>query len=321
MTVDYTTIAGTATPGSDYEPVTGTLTFTSETLDLQRITVNVNGDTTFEPNETFTVRLSNLTGVAVFNDSEGLGTIFNDDLQPSGTPTPTPTPTSATVIRAISVATTVAGQSQITMPFDLESLGDETALTFSVNYNPQVFMFSSASLGNGAPSGATLLTNVDEIAIGRIGIMINSTSAFLPGTRRIVTITFNIAPNATISLYPVTFGNTPTSPSVSTTSGVLVPTTYLPGNIQLGSTAAGVEVSGRVLTSDGRGLRNAVVSLVDASGVTRRVTTSSFGVYKFVGIETGQAFLIMVSSKRYRYAPRILQVFDTLSDVDFVGIE
>ena len=92
VTVDYATIVGTATPGTDYQPVSGTLTFTSETPNLQQITVNVNGDTTFEPNEAFIIRLSNLTGAAIFNDFEGIGIIFNDDPQPSGSPTPTPTP-------------------------------------------------------------------------------------------------------------------------------------------------------------------------------------------------------------------------------------
>jgi hypothetical protein len=92
--VDYTTVAGTATEPGDYMPVSGTLTFTSETPTLQQITVNVIGDTVFEPNETFTVVLSNLRGSAAFNDSEALGTIFNEDAGgPVPTPTITPTPT------------------------------------------------------------------------------------------------------------------------------------------------------------------------------------------------------------------------------------
>jgi len=30
---------------------------------------------------------------------------------------------------------------------------------------------------------------------------------------------------------------------------------------------------------------------------------------------------IAVASKRYRFTPRLLQVFDTLADVDFVGLQ
>ena len=38
-------------------------------------------------------------------------------------------------------------------------------------------------------------------------------------------------------------------------------------------------VSGRVLTSDGRGLRNATMSITGSNGVSRSTTTSSFGFF------------------------------------------
>src|SRR6266478_3205243 len=43
-------------------------------------TVNVNGDTTVENNETFFVNVTNVSGATV-TDGQGLGTIQNDDLQ------------------------------------------------------------------------------------------------------------------------------------------------------------------------------------------------------------------------------------------------
>ncbi len=87
------------------------------------------------------------------------------------------------------------------------------------------------------------------------------------------------------------------------------------------STAAGVLVSGRVLTPDGRGLRNAVVSMTDGSGVTRTVTTSTFGYYQFEDVSVGETFVMSVASRRYRFGPRAVQVLDSLSDVDFIGQE
>lgn len=89
----------------------------------------------------------------------------------------------------------------------------------------------------------------------------------------------------------------------------------------LPATAAGVEISGRVTTPDGLGLRNAVVSMVDSQGIVRTATTSSFGYYTFDGVEVGQSYVMGVSSRRYRFAPRVVQVFDTLTEVDFTGIE
>ena len=64
VTVGYATANGTATAGQDYTATTGTLTFApGETT--KTITVAVTGDTAVEPNETFTVTLSNPTGATL----------------------------------------------------------------------------------------------------------------------------------------------------------------------------------------------------------------------------------------------------------------
>lgn len=80
-------------------------------------------------------------------------------------------------------------------------------------------------------------------------------------------------------------------------------------------------VSGRVTSPDGRGLRNAAVSITDSQNVIRIVTTSSFGFYAFDSVLTGAAYTIRVSSRRYRFSSMVIQVNDNLSNVDFVGLE
>ena len=87
------------------------------------------------------------------------------------------------------------------------------------------------------------------------------------------------------------------------------------------ATAAGVDVSGRVLTPDGRGLRNAVVSMTGPDGVVRTATTSSFGYYRFENVEAGPSYVMGVTSRNFRFTPRVVQVTDTLTDVDFIGLE
>jgi hypothetical protein len=79
VTVQYKTINGTATSGSDYTALPlATLTFnpgqTSKT-----VSVAVTGDTTVEPNEKFNVVLGTPTN-AVIADGTGIGTILNDDV-------------------------------------------------------------------------------------------------------------------------------------------------------------------------------------------------------------------------------------------------
>ena len=80
VTVDYATADGTATAGSDYLAVSGSLTFTPWTI-TRDITVVVNGDTLDEPNETFFVNLSNPIN-ATISDGQGQGTISDDDGEP-----------------------------------------------------------------------------------------------------------------------------------------------------------------------------------------------------------------------------------------------
>jgi hypothetical protein len=89
----------------------------------------------------------------------------------------------------------------------------------------------------------------------------------------------------------------------------------------LPSTAAGVEVSGRVTTADGRGVRNAVVVMTDQFGIERTATTGSFGYYRFDDVEVGTSLVMSIKSRRYAFGTRVVQVFDTLSDLDFVAQE
>lgn len=85
--------------------------------------------------------------------------------------------------------------------------------------------------------------------------------------------------------------------------------------------AAAVTISGRVTTPTGLGLRNATVILTDTLGARRTATTSSFGIYSFDNVVTGQTYTLSVSSKRYRFAPRIEQISGAVSNLDFVGLE
>ena len=87
----------------------------------------------------------------------------------------------------------------------------------------------------------------------------------------------------------------------------------------LAPSAANVSVSGRVMTADGRGLRNAYVVIIDSGGFSRRALTSSFGYYRFDDVRAGETYVISVASKRYVFAPRIVSVADDLTGVDFVA--
>jgi uncharacterized delta-60 repeat protein len=80
-------------------------------------------------------------------------------------------------------------------------------------------------------------------------------------------------------------------------------------------------ISGRVTTPEGHGLRNVQVTITGTDGVSRTVTTSSFGTYRFENVASGPTYTLSVASKRYRFAPRIVQVSGDLSNIDLVGLE
>ncbi|MFY9577863.1 MAG: Ig-like domain-containing protein [Gaiellaceae bacterium] len=80
VTVDYGTADGTATAPDDYQAATGTLTFTPGQTS-KTVSVLANGDTSVEPDETFSVTLANASG-ATLAKATGTATIANDDSTP-----------------------------------------------------------------------------------------------------------------------------------------------------------------------------------------------------------------------------------------------
>jgi hypothetical protein len=78
--VNYATADGTATTADhDYAANSGTLNFGSG-VNTQTISITINGDTKLEPSETFFVNLSGATNGTTISDSQGIGTIQNDEL-------------------------------------------------------------------------------------------------------------------------------------------------------------------------------------------------------------------------------------------------
>jgi len=87
----------------------------------------------------------------------------------------------------------------------------------------------------------------------------------------------------------------------------------------LAPSAAGVSISGRVMTANGSGLRSAIVRVTDQQGETRSAITSSFGYYRFDDVTAGGTYVISVTSKRYQFAPQVISVSDELTDLDFIA--
>ncbi|MGI8786448.1 MAG: SdrD B-like domain-containing protein [Pyrinomonadaceae bacterium] len=78
-----------------------------------------------------------------------------------------------------------------------------------------------------------------------------------------------------------------------------------------------------MLTADGSGIRNVLVTLTDERGNSRTVLTENRGTYHFADVAAGETYIISVRAKRYPFSliSRILSVNEELSNVDFVAQE
>jgi uncharacterized repeat protein (TIGR01451 family) len=106
VTVNYATVDGTATAGGDYTANSGTLTFNPGDT-TKSVPVTIKGDTVNEPDETFFVNLSGVSATATISDSQGVGTIKNDDMSANADLTITKTASSAVVLPGNNITYTI----------------------------------------------------------------------------------------------------------------------------------------------------------------------------------------------------------------------
>ena len=105
--------------------------------------------------------------------------------------------------------------------------------------------------------------------------------------------------------------------------------TGLAGNIAGGwgiefltTTAANATISGRVLTADGRPIRNARV-IISGNSLEQpiTVTTGSLGWYSFDGLATGETYVVTVNSQRFTFTTpsQVISLVGNVMDADFIG--
>ena len=88
-------------------------------------------------------------------------------------------------------------------------------------------------------------------------------------------------------------------------------------------TAALVGVSGRVKTAPGKGIRNAIVNLTDATGAIRSTRTGTFGYFRFDDVPVGDTYIFSVSAKRYEFSqPTLIRtILEETDDLEFIATD
>jgi hypothetical protein len=252
-TVQFTTNDGTGdgaatAADNDYVPTSGTLTFDSNTTS-QTITVLVNGNTIDEPNETFTVTLSNAAGATASNSS-GLGTILNDDSPPG-----------------ISIADAPAVPEGQNASF-VVSLDAVSGKTVTVQYATATGGTSTATSGlDYTPTSGTL--------------------TFMPGTTQ-QTITVQTLPEVSIEptdTFQVVLSNPVNvnlTAATATGSILNVPPATLSGYVYADTNNDGIKESTEL------GIPNVTITATRIqSNTSQTVLTGADGSYTFIGLQPG----------------------------------
>jgi len=209
-----------------------------------------------------------------------------------------------------STYTTVAGPDVI-YRFALPPLASRTPTcsitltpTGGTGYDPSIYILRNT--GTSCPAGtgnaATNCATGSDVGVGNAAETINDgqLDALPAGTYYLFVDSFYTTAGKSSGAYSLAFNCTTVAP-----------------------TAAGVSVSGMVISPNGTGLSRVSVSATDSNGQTRYATTNSFGYYKFEGLRAGEVYLFEVSSKKYQFSnpTQVVSVSDNIADLNFNGIE
>ncbi|MFT3743531.1 MAG: Ig-like domain repeat protein [Pyrinomonadaceae bacterium] len=225
--------------------------------------------------------------------------------------------------RSARVQSQIATQGQpVTVPILFTATGVETKVSFSVEYPATALGIPTVTCGTGTPN---CTVTIDNSLSGKAGITVTpaNSNPLTAGTREIVKITFPTFTSPATSAQ-IRFGDFPQAKDVRNAENNALPTLYWTDGLVSftgGTLLDGATISGRVTTAAGQGLRNATVTLLDSAGGRRTTLTSSFGNYQFEGLDTGRDYMLIVTSKRYRFATQRVTLNESLGNVNLVGLE
>ena len=210
MTVQYVTVAGPGVrEGIDYTPVTGTITFPSESTDPVLISVPVIDDTRHEPNQMVFLHL--LNPVEAVTDLDGVGEIRDDDPIPS------------VGISDVTVGTSSTGTINAVLTV---TLSNDTSDVVTVSYSTAD---NSAVAGTDYVAASGVLTFQPGETSHVITLVINPSN--YAALIKSFLVNLSAALNATMAKSQATVTVTPPTAWVSSTSGE-----FLSGVVGAGAT-------------------------------------------------------------------------------------
>jgi|GEM_PF-1101174 len=125
----------------------------------------------------------------------------------------------------------VEGGGHVTIPVILSSVGSESAVQFSLDFDPAALTFARAAIGASA-QGDLLLVNSNEVASGRLGFnLLVPSGSLAAGSNDIVDVTFQGAVLTNAITTPVSFGDDPIHRQISDPEAQKLLAFYIAGTV------------------------------------------------------------------------------------------
>lgn len=177
------------------------------------------------------------------------------------------------------VSTSGAPGGTIFISVELDSLGNEVASQFTLNFDPTLLNISNmsspdinpdVSIGTGFPGGSSMIVNGSQAPFGRIGVLVDSPTPVAAGTRSHVIFRFQISQSAGPGVTMFAFGDNPTPRSVSDEFGSPLAANYIHGSLSIqmeveADVSPRAMVDGIVMSTDVTQIRRFVTGLDSVS--------------------------------------------------------
>ena len=221
------------------------------------------------------------------------------------------TPSSDAVTASVAVVAAAPG-SQVTIPFRIDNLQGKTvgSYQFDIEYDPTVIepgqvaatiagtMSSGLSVVSNAPTPGLLKVAIyGVLPVGGDGVYANLRFTVLGGVGSSTPLTIN----------GFTFNNG--SDEV----------TSIGGQLTVVSSTGNASVSGRILSTTGRPVRNARVTLTSTTGASISLATGSLGTFEFSGLAVGETYTVSVVAQRFTFTPRMVSVAGEAVFLDIIA--
>lgn len=304
---------GSCGAGQDYTSSPSTVSFANGDATDKTVTVAICNDTIAENAETFGATLS---GASAGGQTTATVTIIDND---GGSPTVTLGNPSCQGLATPPLNAGTGNRALMCFSLSASNGADFTGLTVQFSSNPaekytNPKLFKSTDTDYNTKGDNVFVSNgtVDTTKFTFSGFTalnkstLNKTAATeLTDTPTIFFVVSDVlptvnssTPESTPTVSPSDIMTTPPTSVSGTTATSPAPITFAPAV----TTAAAVDIGGRVTTAKGRGIFRAIVILTDGAGDIRQVYTNGFGYYRFSEVEVGQTLIVSVKSKGYRFS-------------------